>query len=218
MNIENPNEKIQPPLPLEDWGEPRLHRRSAKPLAATDISEADRKRLWAGVDIKTKTECWEWKRNKLPSGYGLIWIKDGIKRAHRVAYAASKGDIPALMFVCHSCDNPRCCNPGHLFLGSSQDNVDDCIRKNRHAHGETHGSAKDMSYLRRGDEHHYRAHPELIKFGSKSANAKLKEDDIRKIRVMSAQGQTQKQISEAFGVTESNIGYILMGKTWAHVK
>lgn len=97
--------------------------------------------------------CWEWQRwcgkskKWSKASYGVVTVptgKRGGKReqAHRVSYTAFKGPIPTGMWVLHSCDNTRCCNPDHLFLGDSSDNVEDCKRKNRTAYGERNGNVK----------------------------------------------------------------------------
>jgi hypothetical protein len=70
--------------------------------------------------------CWEWT-GYLKKGYG--WTGAGL--AHRKAYALAFGAIPAGMLVCHRCDNPRCCNPAHLWLGTNGDNIRDMARKGR---------------------------------------------------------------------------------------
>lgn len=83
-----------------------------------------------------QTGCIEWT-GTLRNGYGRLVIgsrSDGSRRtvsAHRLAYATYKGEIPKGMFVCHTCDNPACINPQHLFLGTRQDNVNDREEKGR---------------------------------------------------------------------------------------
>lgn len=76
--------------------------------------------------------CWLWLNSVDRDGYGVIVVK-GIhgKKAHRIAYQAANGEIPAGACVCHRCDTPRCVNPDHLFLGSQADNVRDCAGKGR---------------------------------------------------------------------------------------
>jgi len=79
------------------------------------------------------------------SGYGMIGSGGTNSKplyAHRVAYELAYGPIPDGMYVCHHCDNPPCVEPTHLFLGTQQDNEDDCVSKRRHMHGATHYNAK----------------------------------------------------------------------------
>ena len=91
--------------------------------------------LWT---ISGKTEvkesgCWEWVGwHQQGTGYGSFRINEKVHRVHRLIYECCVEEIPANIFVCHKCDNPPCCNPVHLFLGTEQDNIIDCVRKNRH--------------------------------------------------------------------------------------
>jgi hypothetical protein len=90
--------------------------------------------IWNRVD--KSGDCWNWTgatQTNFP--YGMITHRGRNLRVHRVAYELTYGPIPNGFSVCHSCDNPRCCNPGHLFLGSHADNMADMRvkgRKKRH--------------------------------------------------------------------------------------
>ena len=75
--------------------------------------------------------CWEWKGGKDQAGYGHMVVDGKNVVAHRVAYTLFRGEIPGRLYVCHSCDNPTCVNPGHLWLGTSSDNQKDSIAKGR---------------------------------------------------------------------------------------
>ena len=87
-------------------------------------------RFWSHVE--RGPDCWEWTARRDKDDYGQFAISKGKSAvAHRVAYSLSVGDIPDGMFVCHTCDNPPCCNPEHLWIGTNQDNMDDMVRKNR---------------------------------------------------------------------------------------
>lgn len=85
-------------------------------------------RLWERID-RSQSGCWEWPGATNVKGYGVIRSMVGYQvtthATHRVAWESEVGPIPAGMFVCHVCDNPRCCRPDHLYLGTSADNTRD---------------------------------------------------------------------------------------------
>ncbi|MFQ5915553.1 MAG: HNH endonuclease [Nitrospinota bacterium] len=106
------------------------------------MSKQDRAKLfWANVS--KKTSCWEWLRRRDKYGYGKT---QGVLRrddfAHRVAWELTYGPILPGTCVLHTCDNPSCVNPVHLFLGTQLDNVLDRVKKGRSANGERHSQAK----------------------------------------------------------------------------
>lgn len=101
---------------------------------------ADPDRFWRRVAIGDPDDCWLWTGTRHQKGYGLVYFRREGRltsaTASRVAFALSQGleELPARQEeVCHSCDNPPCCNPGHLWLGSGQDNQRDASRKGRRA-------------------------------------------------------------------------------------
>ena len=77
-------------------------------------------------------DCWLWTRAKNGKGYGIVRTYRRLRRAHRVAYELRNGPIPDGLFCCHSCDNPGCINPDHLWLGDNAANVADKVAKGRH--------------------------------------------------------------------------------------
>jgi hypothetical protein len=79
--------------------------------------------------------CWEWQSSRARFGHGLFYVDQTNVPAHRYAYRMWVGPIPLGMCVCHSCDNPPCVNPAHLWLGTQRDNVADMVRKGRQAKG-----------------------------------------------------------------------------------
>lgn len=150
--------------------------------------------FWSKVDIKDNAKaCWNWRAAKKPTGYGNVRIDKKYLLAHRVAFELVNGAIPETFIVCHICDNPSCCNPGHLMLGTIKSNTADMLIKNRQ---------KKHSISTRG---------------SKNLNSKLTESDIPEIRLLYGKGKTQKAIAQIYGVSPPAVRSILTGKTWRHV-
>lgn len=89
-------------------------------------------RLEARSIPEPNSGCWLWLAACNRRGYGVFGTKDGPKLAHRVAWETWRGAIPIGLQVCHKCDVPTCINPGHLFLGTHDDNMADKMRKGRH--------------------------------------------------------------------------------------
>ncbi len=86
-------------------------------------------RFWNKVK-KEESGCWNWI-GALRSGYGIIKIDGKLISTHRLSYILTNGNIPEGMFICHKCDNPKCVNPDHLFLGTRSDNMIDALNKGR---------------------------------------------------------------------------------------
>jgi hypothetical protein len=104
-------------------------------------------RFWENIDKRSPDECWPWKLKPDTFGYGRMKIKGKMKGAHREAWELTNGEIPAGMWVLHSCDNPPCCNPAHLFLGTSLDNARDRAAKGRSAHNKTRAKLNESQVL-----------------------------------------------------------------------
>lgn len=105
--------------------------------------------FWANVTKGNLDEdCWKWKGGKTKDGYGCVTThtkeKQFTNKAHRISYALHFGAFNLKLLVLHSCDNPECSNPLHLFLGTYQDNMNDRGKKGRTARlsGEANGSSK----------------------------------------------------------------------------
>ena len=174
-------------------------------------------RFWSKVDKNGPTPahcpelgpCWVWTAASMPGGYGAFRIVPSrLVRAHRVSWEiAYARPVPAGLLVLHSCDNPPCVNPAHLFIGSYKDNMQDAARK---------GRLNFPPHVRaRGDRSGARLHPERLARGEAHGNAKLTESLVRRIRT--AVGE-QRQIAKKFGVCQATVSQIRRRVRWAHVK
>jgi HNH endonuclease len=143
--------------------------------------------------------CIEWTRSCNPSGYGHLRAGGKLYQAHRLTWQRVIGDIPDGMCVLHTCDNPKCVNPEHLWLGTRADNNADCISKGR---GNRIGSTPGPRPAIRGE---------------KNPTARLTERDVRVIRRLVYSGITGTRVASLFGTGKSQISAIVRRKAWAHV-
>ena len=151
-------------------------------------------RFWAWVDKKGPDECWEWK-GFLPDrkwSYGAFSINNKKHPAHRVAFELHHArKVADGLFVCHSCDNPPCCNPRHLFEGTQKANLEDMDSKGRRVNGRS----------------------ALGKFGDSSPNCRLSNEQAERIRIMYNTGKHhQKTLAKLFGVAQGTIHNVVHGK------
>lgn len=134
--------------------------------------------------------CWNWTLGK-SKGYGAINYMGRVWAAHRVAYELTKGAIPEGMSVCHSCDNPACINPDHLFVGTHKQNMHDMITKGRDKHPPMPG----------------RLNP----------NSRLTELQVISLLKDYVAGIPRKDLCRRYGLRESSLSSYTDGKAWMHL-
>lgn len=157
-----------------------------------------RKRFFKKVHFNDNG-CWEWIGARKEKGYGSFAYDKKNGHAHRYSYTTFIGPIPKGMNVCHHCDNPPCVNPDHLWVGTTQENIDDCIRKGRHVPP----PVKNWPALMRKIPHHWQ---------------KVDISTVLKIReALKIGGRNQSKIANEFGVSRKTVSRINTGENWAHV-
>lgn len=160
-------------------------------------------RFWSKVAIGEKNQCWLWKAGRVKKKgvpferqYGQFRFDGGPTAAHRMAFILkhNRFDLTPDYCVCHSCDNPPCCNPKHLWLGSQKANIQDATRKGR---------------MRT-------ASPEKRARGERHGHAKLTWYKVKMIRHLCAKGVPQSQVARRFKVTQPTIHAVVQNKTWKY--
>lgn len=201
----------------------------------THLEINDRLKHLSIVDYNTG--CHNWRGLLNPSGYGIIGYH-GKWLAHRLSYTLKYGEIPKGINVCHKCDNPKCINTEHLFLGTQADNIHDMISKKRNIVGADCGKSlltdDDVGKIRNDTRvqsiiaKEYgvsRTNISAIKTGRawKHVNGKLSEkhtkkvlteDDVRMIRL---DNRVHHIIASEYGVSRSNISAVKSNKSFKNM-
>ena len=145
--------------------------------------------FWAYVNkdgplhSKLGTKCWLWMGHTHAKGYGKLTFFNDTRAAHRMSWELTHGP-PGQLFVCHHCDNRKCVNPEHLFLGTTDDNMADMVSKGRGA------------------------------LGDRNSQLKLSESEVQSILEGITQGKSQRALAKAFNCDKRTIKSIASGKTW----
>ena len=145
------------------------------------------RRFWDKVE-KTDS-CWLWTGYRNEKGYGIFRVIGGVERAHRFSYLLHYGEIPAGKMILHSCDNPSCVNPSHLYAGTETDNSRD--REER-----TKPNRK----------------------GSNNGRSKLTEEQVREVLSLKKCGFSNVGLRKMFNVSYCAINDIVNRRKWKHVE
>ena len=144
-------------------------------------------RFWTYVERSDAPDaCWLWAGYISENGYGIVGIKGGQYKAHRVSYFIEYGRIDNDRLVLHRCDVRACVNPAHLFLGTPKDNSQDAVRKERNTK----------------------------LYGEQNGKAKLTRAAVLAIRRICKRGVYQKTVAKQFGVSEATVSYVVNGGRW----
>jgi hypothetical protein len=146
-------------------------------------------RFWNFIKRGKKDDCWGWVGGKTKDGYGHFSVNKKSVLSHRFSYELHFGKIIDDMSVLHRCDNPPCCNPEHLFLGTQKDNMQDCKKKGR-------------IYV-----------PDIC--GEQNGRSKLSYNKVNKIReIFLSKEYSQRKIAEKFNISFQSVWSICHGKIW----
>lgn len=145
--------------------------------------------------VDRDSDCWIWQMNIDSWGYGTITVDKQSRKAHRVSFELYRDeDLPEFSpdhQINHTCHNPACVNPDHLYIGTAQENVDDAME------------------IGAWDDNRRR--------GSEVATSKLTEDEVIEIKKRCLSGETQKAVASDYGVDHSTVNKIMVGKQWQHI-
>ena len=176
-------------------------------------ARAQQTRFWSKIDRNGPVHsvelgnCWVWTGNLSPDGYGQFMITSPLlpekprqkaARSHRVAWELTHGVAASESLVLHKCDNPKCCNPAHLFLGNQLDNINDMMRKGRYVNG----IARAPSAAARGEA---------------NGAAKLTGSQVLEIIAARRSGSRVLELAKLFNVSVATVKRICAGRQWRHI-
>jgi len=180
------------------------------------MNKSDTVKFWSRVNRNGRTPdhmpqlgpCWVWEAGKTTAGYGSMRIEGDTNPhySHRLSWESSNGSIPDGMKICHSCDNPSCVRPSHLFLGTSLDNSQDALKK-----GRLHKQAATLRRL-------WKDRWCITMRGEQHPSHRLTEEKVREIRSTYQRGVFgYKRLVKKFGISFGLAQRIVSGKAWPHL-
>jgi len=153
------------------------------------LTASQSRRFWGQVKIGSPDECWPWIDRLHADGTGRINIRGIVFKGSQLSYLIHWGQHPyPNLYVCHFCDNRRCVNPLHLWLGTAKENSQDARRKSRSTLGMSHPQAR------------------------------LSPTQAKSIFALNQEGLSQQQIAKKLGIKQPQVSRILTGKRWAAIQ
>lgn len=174
-------------LSIDQWTEFHLMRPRVKTRKGISLTPEDISRFWRFVEVRGEDECWPWI-GSLCDGYGMITFFYKRIKAHRVSVYLSGRLIPSGLSACHSCDNRKCVNPSHIWLGTNAENVADRDAKGR---CRSRGQSGERNY-----------------------KTTLTNEKVFEIR---ADNRKHREIALDFGISKASVSDIKRGKNWKHL-
>lgn len=205
--LENSVEKLEenPSLkpsnqPVERTARKAGGRRKIVPILNNDVQTDEFKRRFFSFVVRGENEdsCWKWKGHKCDLGYGYISLNGRPRLATRVSFVMHGGEFSEeKIFACHTCDNPECANPRHLWAGSNADNCNDAKLKNRVQSGKNHYASKN---------------PEKLVHGVKHWMCKLTDEQVLEIRrIREETKMSYPKIAKLFNISDSHAHAVGVG-------
>ncbi len=144
--------------------------------------------MWDHIDRQTADGCWNWTAATSKSGHGIATIGGRRCYVHRYLFGIFNGPIPPGKVVRHRCDNPACCNPAHLILGTPAQNVADRCARGRSARGESNGRSR------------------------------LSADQVIELYTRWHAGEGSTSLATEYGITDRAVRLIIHGRNWRHLR
>lgn len=218
----------------------------SRKLVTILLSEIDSVKFWSRVDKSGGPDaCWPWMAGRSNQNYGVFKAGSNNRVCSRIAWTLCNRELREGELVRHSCDNPPCCNPAHLLVGSDRDNINDMMSRNRQAKGERNGWARlterdilgireasgllreiaskfgipisDASKIRRGQAWAHVGGKRTLVGVQKGEERPMAKLTENQVREIRSAVGSHSEIAAKFGVNRRHIGRIKAGITWRHL-
>lgn len=177
------------------------------PKGASSFSKETKDWIWSKINRGSDSECWPCYTANNEFGYPRLRVFGALFKGHRLVYEMEFGEIPDGMLVCHKCDNPPCCNPNHMFIGSPKDNMSDASKKGRLATGDRHGSKPG-----RKKKENFKVDKHTRTTGEMASGSKFKDSTVLEVYEKYKRGGiSQAQLAKDYNMSASHVWGIVNG-------